>query len=203
MGRFADAHIAGFDATPNSTSIEHLLDVPRPDLLRLGDRRASPVPAEHDTRDVPPRAATFICGPEADADECRTSSPRPICCARPAADAGAGRRRRRGPGARRSRARGRGAARRRRRPALAVICRDGPRMAAAGARAVVLRARASRCCEFPAWDCLPYDRVSPHAGIVAQRMTTLSRLAASRAATSRRCCSPRSTPRCSACRRAI
>ena len=31
--------------------------------------------------------------------------------------------------------------------------------------------------EFPAWDCLPYDRVSPHAGVVAQRMTTLSRLA--------------------------
>ena len=31
--------------------------------------------------------------------------------------------------------------------------------------------------EFPAWDCLPYDRVSPHAGVLAQRMTTLSRLA--------------------------
>ncbi len=25
--------------------------------------------------------------------------------------------------------------------------------------------------EFPAWDCLPYDRVSPHAGVLAQRMT--------------------------------
>src|SRR5262249_52616507 len=31
--------------------------------------------------------------------------------------------------------------------------------------------------QFPAWDCLPYDRVSPHASIVAQRMTALSRLA--------------------------
>jgi transcription-repair coupling factor (superfamily II helicase) len=30
--------------------------------------------------------------------------------------------------------------------------------------------------EFPAWDCLPYDRVSPHAAIVAQRMMTLARL---------------------------
>jgi transcription-repair coupling factor (superfamily II helicase) len=30
--------------------------------------------------------------------------------------------------------------------------------------------------ELPAWDCLPYDRVSPHAGFVAQRMTALSRL---------------------------
>ena len=31
--------------------------------------------------------------------------------------------------------------------------------------------------DFPAWDCLPYDRVSPHAAIIAQRMTALSRLA--------------------------
>jgi transcription-repair coupling factor (superfamily II helicase) len=30
---------------------------------------------------------------------------------------------------------------------------------------------------FPAWDCLPYDRVGPSAGVAAQRMTTLSRLA--------------------------
>ena len=52
-----------------------------------------------------------------------------------------------------------------------------PAHGGAGARAVVLRARHRACCEFPAWDCLPYDRVSPHAGVVAQRMTTLSRLA--------------------------
>ena len=31
---------------------------------------------------------------------------------------------------------------------------------------------------FPAWDCLPYDRVSPNPDISAQRMTTLSKLAA-------------------------
>ncbi|MFL5297284.1 MAG: transcription-repair coupling factor [Phenylobacterium sp.] len=31
---------------------------------------------------------------------------------------------------------------------------------------------------FPAWDCLPYDRVGPSAGVAAQRMTTLSQLAA-------------------------
>nr|WP_219845809.1 transcription-repair coupling factor [Emcibacter nanhaiensis] len=30
---------------------------------------------------------------------------------------------------------------------------------------------------FPAWDCLPYDRVSPNHEIVAERMMTLSRLA--------------------------
>jgi len=29
---------------------------------------------------------------------------------------------------------------------------------------------------FPAWDCLPYDRVSPHADLVAERMATLARL---------------------------
>lgn len=32
--------------------------------------------------------------------------------------------------------------------------------------------------EYPSWDCLPYDRLSPTAGIAAQRMATLTRLAA-------------------------
>ena len=31
---------------------------------------------------------------------------------------------------------------------------------------------------FPAWDCLPYDRIGPSAGVAAQRMATLWRLAA-------------------------
>ena len=31
---------------------------------------------------------------------------------------------------------------------------------------------------FPAWDCLPYDRVSPHADMASERMDTLCRLAA-------------------------
>src|SRR3954462_11869649 len=31
--------------------------------------------------------------------------------------------------------------------------------------------------QFPAWDCQPYDRVSPHGVILAQRLTTLARLA--------------------------
>ncbi len=30
---------------------------------------------------------------------------------------------------------------------------------------------------FPAWDCMPYDRVSPHASLMAARMETLSQLA--------------------------
>lgn len=59
---------------------------------------------------------------------------------------------------------------------LAVICREGPRMAAL-ARALAFFAPDLDVLEFPAWDCLPYDRVSPHAAVVAQRMATLSRLA--------------------------
>src|SRR5262249_51498674 len=59
---------------------------------------------------------------------------------------------------------------------LLVICRDGTRMATL-ARALSFFAPDLAVLEFPAWDCLPYDRVSPHAGAVAQRMTALSRLA--------------------------
>ena len=58
----------------------------------------------------------------------------------------------------------------------AVICRDGPRMAML-ARALGFFAPDIEVLEFPAWDCLPYDRVSPHAAIVAQRMIALARLA--------------------------
>src|SRR5215469_626816 len=58
---------------------------------------------------------------------------------------------------------------------LAVICRDGPRLAAAS-RAIAFFAPDIEVLEFPAWDCLPYDRVSPHPAVVAQRMMTLARL---------------------------
>src|SRR6516164_1387516 len=58
---------------------------------------------------------------------------------------------------------------------LAVVCRDGARMAALR-RALEFFAPDLAVLEFPAWDCLPYDRVSPHAGFVAQRMTSLSQL---------------------------
>ena len=57
-----------------------------------------------------------------------------------------------------------------------VICRDGSRMAAL-ARSLSFFAPEIEMLQFPAWDCVPYDRVSPHATIVAQRMTVLSRLA--------------------------
>src|SRR5438270_442335 len=59
---------------------------------------------------------------------------------------------------------------------LLVVCRDGPRMAQL-ARALSFFAPEIEINEFPAWDCLPYDRVSPHSGVVAQRMIALSRLA--------------------------
>jgi transcription-repair coupling factor (superfamily II helicase) len=59
---------------------------------------------------------------------------------------------------------------------IAVICRDGQRMATLS-RAVSFFGPDIEVMEFPAWDCLPYDRVSPNAATVAQRMTTLSRLA--------------------------
>jgi transcription-repair coupling factor (superfamily II helicase) len=58
---------------------------------------------------------------------------------------------------------------------LVVICRDGPRMSALS-RGLSFFAPDLTVMEFPAWDCLPYDRVSPHAAVLAQRMTALSQL---------------------------
>src|ERR1700745_2106649 len=59
---------------------------------------------------------------------------------------------------------------------LAVVCRDGPRMQQL-ARALNFFAPDLIVMQFPAWDCQPYDRVSPHGGSLAQRLTTLARLA--------------------------
>jgi transcription-repair coupling factor (superfamily II helicase) len=58
---------------------------------------------------------------------------------------------------------------------LALVSRDGPRMAAAS-RAIAFFAPDIEVLEFPAWDCLPYDRVSPHPAVLAQRVMTLARL---------------------------
>jgi transcription-repair coupling factor (superfamily II helicase) len=62
-------------------------------------------------------------------------------------------------------------------PGLIVLCRDGPRMAALSG-AVRFFAPELAIVEFPAWDSQPYDRVSPHAAVVAERMAALARLAA-------------------------
>jgi transcription-repair coupling factor (superfamily II helicase) len=59
---------------------------------------------------------------------------------------------------------------------LAVVCRDGPRMQQL-ARALEFFAPDLSVMQFPAWDCQPYDRVSPHGAVLAQRLTTLARLA--------------------------
>ena len=34
---------------------------------------------------------------------------------------------------------------------------------------------------FPAWDCLPYDRLSPQGALVGQQVETLARLAEAQA----------------------
>src|SRR5215469_14891723 len=61
-------------------------------------------------------------------------------------------------------------------PSLLVVCRDGSRLAQLSG-ALGFFAPDLVALEFPAWDCLPYDRVSPHAATQAQRMVSLSRLA--------------------------
>ncbi|GLK84413.1 transcription-repair coupling factor [Ancylobacter defluvii] len=61
-------------------------------------------------------------------------------------------------------------------PTLTVICRDVERMAELE-RALAFFAPEVERLSLPGWDCLPYDRASPHGDIVARRMTTLARLA--------------------------
>src|ERR1700759_3422304 len=55
------------------------------------------------------------------------------------------------------------------------VARDGSRLSAF-TDAFRFFASQVEVLTFPAWDCLPYDRVGPSAGVAAQRMTTLSRL---------------------------
>jgi transcription-repair coupling factor (superfamily II helicase) len=55
------------------------------------------------------------------------------------------------------------------------VCRDDARMATM-AETLKFFAPSLEVLEFPAWDCLPYDRVSPYRDIVARRLAVLSRL---------------------------
>nr|WP_255568779.1 transcription-repair coupling factor [Neoroseomonas alba] len=55
------------------------------------------------------------------------------------------------------------------------VCRDDARMARM-AEAIGFFAPEVELLRFPAWDCLPYDRVSPNPEIVAERVATLTRL---------------------------
>tara|TARA_Y100001933_G_scaffold251339_4_gene288733 strand:+ start:29041 stop:32550 length:3510 start_codon:yes stop_codon:yes gene_type:complete len=56
------------------------------------------------------------------------------------------------------------------------VARDDARMSAL-AEAISFFAPDLEIETIPAWDCLPYDRVSPHADVSARRMAALSRLA--------------------------
>ncbi len=57
------------------------------------------------------------------------------------------------------------------------VCRDDGRMARFAA-ALAFFEPGLATLTFPAWDCLPYDRVSPNGEIVSRRIDTLARLAA-------------------------
>jgi transcription-repair coupling factor (superfamily II helicase) len=70
-------------------------------------------------------------------------------------------------------------------PAVLVhVARDGQR-AQAFERAIGFVDPKIQVMQFPAWDCQPYDRVSPNGTITAQRMTTLARLARTRSSEER------------------
>ncbi len=58
------------------------------------------------------------------------------------------------------------------------VARDDTRLAAL-AEQIAFFGPEIEVVAFPAWDCLPYDRVSPNAGIIADRIAALSRLQAS------------------------
>src|SRR5437016_1068180 len=56
------------------------------------------------------------------------------------------------------------------------VCRDDGRMASFAA-ALGFFHPGLEVLTFPAWDCLPYDRVSPNGDITSRRIDTLTRLA--------------------------
>lgn len=67
---------------------------------------------------------------------------------------------------------------------LMIMARDGQRLRALQA-GLAFAAPRVEALVFPAWDCQPYDRVSPSAAVVAERITTLARLAKTRASEER------------------
>ena len=56
------------------------------------------------------------------------------------------------------------------------VARDGSRAGAFEA-AMAFFAPEMEILRLPSWDCLPYDRIGPSAGVSAERMATLTRLA--------------------------
>ena len=69
-----------------------------------------------------------------------------------------------------------GAARARSAPDILHVARDEPRMATLAA-ALAFFAPDLEVLQVPAWDCLPYDRVSPNSEVVSRRVEALTRLA--------------------------
>ena len=59
------------------------------------------------------------------------------------------------------------------------VARDDKRMAAI-AGALKFFAPDIKVISFPAWDCVPYDRISPHADISSRRMASLAHMIASK-----------------------
>ncbi len=59
---------------------------------------------------------------------------------------------------------------------VCVVVRDAPRMDELS-RALAFFASSLAVISIPAWDCLPYDRVSPQASLMAQRLAGLARAA--------------------------
>jgi transcription-repair coupling factor (superfamily II helicase) len=55
------------------------------------------------------------------------------------------------------------------------VARDDARMARL-AEALAFILPEAEILRFPAWDCLPYDRVSPNPALVSERVATLARL---------------------------
>src|ERR1700745_4421246 len=55
------------------------------------------------------------------------------------------------------------------------VCRDDTRRARL-AEALGFPIPEADILRFPAWDCLPYDRVSPNPALVSERIATLARL---------------------------
>ncbi|NOU06553.1 MAG: transcription-repair coupling factor [Hyphomicrobiaceae bacterium] len=60
-------------------------------------------------------------------------------------------------------------------PLLIHVCRDDRRLEALAA-SIAFFVPQVKTMLFPAWDTVPYDRIGPHADIIARRITTLSRL---------------------------
>ena len=63
---------------------------------------------------------------------------------------------------------------------LVMVARDGRRQVELEA-GLAFAAPDIEVLSFPNWDCQPYDRASPHAGIIARRMNVLARLTVARA----------------------